>query len=92
VPYNDFLIIQSQKLQESLKKKGQQSLQQVKLDFQNIQSRILCFDMQVEFNFTNDSLMALSKTLSTFPTIKNEKQMPLIKFGSTINNVKLESI
>lgn len=41
-------------------------LKQIYLDFSNIESQIFCFDIQVEFEFSNDTLLSLSKTLSNF--------------------------
>ena len=48
--------------------------------------------IDVEFTFSNDSLLSLSKTLSTFPEVSNKKKMPQINFGATIDNVRLETI
>jgi hypothetical protein len=41
--------------------------------------------MQVEFVFTDDTILSLTKTLATFPHVQNEKEMPLIRFGHTVN-------
>jgi hypothetical protein len=67
-------------------------MKRVELNFQNIQSRLLCFDMQVEFIFTDDTIMSLTKTLATFPQLQNEKDMPLIRFGATVDEVSLENL
>ena len=48
--------------------------------------------MQVEFVFSDDTLMSLSKTLAAFPIVQNEKFRPSIKFGHTIDGVTLESL
>lgn len=48
--------------------------------------------MRVEFNFTNDTILSLEKTLATFPTRLNEKDMPIVRFGHTINHVSLENL
>lgn len=53
----------------------------VSLDFENITSQVLCFNMEVEFTFTNDTLLSLSKTLSSFPVVENRSHMPKIRFG-----------
>lgn len=76
------------------KEKGadQQTKIKIELDFQHIQSRVICFDMQVEFNFTDDTLLSLEKTLASFPTRLNEKEMPIIRFGHTINQVSLQTL
>jgi len=92
VPYNDYLTNKSTQVQQKKKDSNKQQDLRVNLDFANISSRVLCFDMQVEFNFSNDTLMALSKTLSSFPKIQNVKYMPVIKFGATVNNVSLENL
>lgn len=36
--------------------------------------------------------MALSKTLAAFPPMSNEKEMPVIKFGQTVDQVSLENL
>lgn len=64
----------------------------VQLDFQNIETRMFCFDMQVEFQFTNETILSLSKTIAAFPVLNNEKEMPLIRFGHTVNQVSLNSL
>lgn len=93
VPFNDYLIQMAQQLQLQLTNAGNvTAAERVELDYRKIQSRVLCFDMQVEFNFSNDTLMSLSKTLSTFPNMANEKERPIIRFGFTINQVNLESL
>lgn len=48
--------------------------------------------MQVEFQFTDDTLLSLSKTLAAFPTQLKEKTMPIVRFGHTINQVRLENV
>lgn len=48
--------------------------------------------MQVEFVFSNDTLLSLTKTLAAFPPVENHNDMPLIRFGSTLNSVSLENI
>lgn len=48
--------------------------------------------MEVEFYFSNDTFLALSKTLVTFPKIQESKQMPIIRFGNTIDSVSYENI
>ena len=48
--------------------------------------------MHVEFQFTDDTLLSLSKTLAAFPTRLNEKSMPIVKFCHTINNVRLDNV
>lgn len=48
--------------------------------------------MQVDFMFTDTTIMALSKTLSAFPPLQDEKDMPVIKFGNTINQISLENL
>jgi hypothetical protein len=48
--------------------------------------------MQVEFQFTNETIMSLSKTIAAFPTLEKEKEMPLIRLGHTINNVNLSGL
>ena len=49
-------------------------------------------EIEVEFVFSNDSLLSLTKTLGTFPIVSNKRDMPKIKFGSTIDNLRLETI
>lgn len=46
----------------------------------------------MEFIFTDDTIMSLTKTLATFPTLQNEKDMPLIRFGPTVNEVSLDNL
>lgn len=92
VPYNDFLTNTSQQLEQNAKTKQTTEAPRVQLDFQNIVSQILCFNMQVEFTFTNDSLTSLTKTLSAFPQLNDPKRIPLIKLGATVNNVSLECL
>lgn len=41
--------------------------------------------MDVEFVFTDDTILSLTKTLASFPQLLNEKEMPLVRFGHTIN-------
>ena len=36
--------------------------------------------------------MSLTKTLATFPQLQNEKDMPIIRFGATVNEVSLENL
>jgi len=48
--------------------------------------------MQVDFTFTDTTIMALSKTLAAFPPLSDEKLMPVIKFGGTINQISLENL
>lgn len=48
--------------------------------------------MEVEFVFADGTLTSLTKTLAAFPSIDNEKEMPVIRFGTTINNVSLDNI
>lgn len=62
------------------------------LDFQNVTTRVACFEIGVEFNFSNNTLQTLAKTLSTFPMMKNEERTPLLKLGSTVNSVNLDTI
>lgn len=45
--------------------------------------------MEVNFKFSNDTFMSLSKTLVTFPKVTREKR-PVIRFGETINDVSYE--
>lgn len=56
VPYNDYLTNKSTQVQQKKKDSNKQQDLRVNLDFANISSRVLCFDMQVEFNFSNDTL------------------------------------
>lgn len=48
--------------------------------------------MQVEFVFTDDTLLSLTKTLAAFPSTTNEKEMPIIRFGHTVNQVSLANL
>lgn len=48
--------------------------------------------MQVEFVFTDDTLLSLTKTLAAFPPVVNEKEMPIIRFGHTVDQVSLENL
>jgi len=48
--------------------------------------------MQVEFTFSDATITALSKTLASFPPLTNEKEMPIIRFGHTVNDVSLENL
>lgn len=48
--------------------------------------------MYVEFQFTDDTLLSLTKTLAAFPVKQREKEMPIIRLGHTINQVRLENI
>ena len=48
--------------------------------------------MEVEFTFTNDTLLSLSKTLSSFPVVENWKLRPKIRFGATINQISLSTL
>lgn len=48
--------------------------------------------MQVEFTFTDVTIMTLSKTLAGFPPVADEKLMPAIKFGKTIDQISLENL
>ena len=48
--------------------------------------------MLVEFVFSDDTLLSLSKTLASFPPVEIVKSRPLIKFGQTIDNVSLENL
>ena len=68
VPYNEFLVKKSQE--------ATQLSEKIQLDFQKIKSKLLCMEIEVEFTFSNDSLLSLSKTLSTFPKALNKKVMP----------------
>lgn len=95
VPYNDFLIFTSTELSgNNSDELGIQRINNnvIEVNYQNIRSRLLCFDMQVEFIFTDDTIMALTKTLASFPLIKNEKDMPRIRFGFTVDLVSLENL
>lgn len=42
--------------------------------------------------FTDTTIQALAKTLSAFPPMKNEKDMPVVKFGSTINLITIDNL
>jgi hypothetical protein len=48
--------------------------------------------MEVEFEFTDDTILSLTKTLAAFPPVSSEKEMPTIRFGHTVNQVSLENI
>ena len=48
--------------------------------------------MQVEFTFSDATITSLSKTLASFPPLTNEKEMPIIRFGHTVNDVSLENL
>ena len=52
----------------------------------------MCLNMHIEFQFTDDTLLSLSKTLATFPLKLNGKGMPIVRFGNTIDTVKLENL
>ena len=78
--------------QNSLKKTKVDVVNHIELDFQNIQSRVMCLNMHIEFQFTDDTLLSLSKTLAAFPIRLNGKNMPIVRFGSTIDRVKLENL
>ena len=95
VPYNDYLISTSQKMFEEGQDQEQRDKKRsdkVELDFRNIESRLFCFDLQVEFTFSNATINSLSKTLAAFPPLQNEKDMPIIRFGHTVNDVSLENL
>ena len=94
MPYNDYLIKTSQTMLGSSKAKQDtaSTLPKVELDFKNIETKVFCFDLQVEFTFSDDTLQSLTKTLAGFPTIIRQKQMPTIKFGHTVNNVSLYNL
>jgi len=46
----------------------------------------------VEFVFSDDTILSLTKTLASFPPLEHEKDMPHIKFGHTVDNVSLENL
>lgn len=48
--------------------------------------------MQVEFMFTDDTILSLSKTLAAFPVRLKEKEMPIIRLGRTVDNVSLQNL
>lgn len=64
VPYNEFLVKKSQE--------ASQGNEKIELDYEKIKSKFLCMQIDVEFTFSNDSLLSLSKTLSTFPEVSNK--------------------
>ena len=37
-------------------------------------------------------MLALSKTLAAFPSLANEKDRPIIRFGHTVKDVSLENL
>lgn len=45
--------------------------------------------MQVDFYFTDETIQSLSKTIAAFPQLQNEKDMPVIRLGYTVNHVSL---
>lgn len=48
--------------------------------------------MDIEFIFSDETLISLTKTLSTFPKIEDAKRRPTICFNHTINNVSLQNL
>lgn len=72
--------------------KEEEAPKSIELDFSNIESRVFCFDIHVDFTFSNDTLLSLSKTLSSFSVVESEKDMPVVRFAHTINNVSLETL
>ena len=65
VPYNYFLVnVQQKMLQSSSSSNKNIDLtdeKRIELDFQNITTNVLCISMEVEFVFTDSTLLALSK-------------------------------
>lgn len=68
------------------------AVKKVELDYDNIVCKICWMSIKVDFTFVDGTIMALSKTLATFPPIANEKFMPHINFGKTINQISLENL
>ena len=48
--------------------------------------------MDVEFVFSDETLLSLTKTLSSFPIIEDAKRRPKIWFNHTIDNVSLHNL
>ena len=48
--------------------------------------------MEVEFQFTDQTILSLSKTIAAFPALQKEKDMPIIRFGHTVNEIVLSSL
>lgn len=46
----------------------------------------------MEFVFSDATITSLSKTLAAFPPLQHEKDMPIIRFGHTVNDVSLENL
>ena len=57
IPYNDYLA--SVEVETAAK--------QVVLDYGNVSTRILCFETNLEFHFTDETLKSLIKLLVQFP-------------------------
>ena len=55
VPYNDYLISMTTE-KDNTDEDVNSANSKVQLDFQNVTTRAACFDISVEFNFTNNTL------------------------------------
>lgn len=48
----------------------------VPLDFESISGRALIFEFKLDFKFTNQTCMILSRAIQTLPIVQGSEEMP----------------
>ena len=80
VPYTDFM-------QEFAKENDE-----IELDFEHIQTNLMCFETEVDFHFTNNTIKCLAKSLAMMKRQDKKKLNIYLKFGSTLAGVSFENL